>query len=756
VAAAGESKAGVGAAIAVSANDETVRAVIDDTVLNAGGDVVVRAHNSLDVVAVTASLGVSASGSSIAGQFSLQLVSNDVEARIGDGSTVTAGNNVAILGDDAVTVVAVTGGVALGGKNAFGVGFASTDIYDRKVHAYITDGASVTANSLGNARQVKDLPDGPLSVNGLAVKAVADDDVINVVVGASVSGSKLAVQGSILVDTNVTEVRARIGSGDGTATKHAVVDVNNGGDVDVDAHHDLVDVAVVGGVAAGFAGTAAGVTIHVGVHHRTVEATIGNYAQVTADGDIFADADLHAAVRSIIFAGAFSGASTAFSGALTVNVYNDFVTAQAKANSTVDAGGDVRIQADHNFGLTQLDATTSVSGQTGLSGSIGIVVQNATVKALVGKKATVTADDTVLVDAVGIAEIQNLAGGLAIGGAGGYGASGFVLVRNDQVRADIGDGATVTGRARGTGLLRTTYQDGLDVADELKHETVSGVAVIAESRESLVGIAIQGGVSASAAFAGSLPISAVTETTTARIGVGATINDAGPAGTPVARNDQDVIVRAVDKTLVVHVAGNVAVAGEAAVGAGFDVLSIVKNTHARIAARYGDTEEPDQEPAPTPITTVTDVNAKGNVIVTADAADKLVSVVLGIAGAANAAVTINANIYVHDSDTIARIGPLADVFAKGSVVVDAAQASDADLILISAAGSAGGSVNGGVGVAVFNRTTRAIHRPGCQGYGTRPQVGSQVDPYRAGDRDIRLGQRRQQHAECQPGRRNRR
>ena len=83
----------------------------------------------------------------------------------------------------------------------------------------------------GPAVAVTDVIGTTLTANGLSVKALADDVIVNVVMGVSVAGSKFAGQGSVLVDTNTTEVGAAIGSGNGTEDQRALVDVRNGGNV---------------------------------------------------------------------------------------------------------------------------------------------------------------------------------------------------------------------------------------------------------------------------------------------------------------------------------------------------------------------------------------------------------------------------------------------------------------------------------------------------------------------------------------------
>ncbi|MFU8776147.1 MAG: LEPR-XLL domain-containing protein, partial [Roseovarius sp.] len=683
--------AGVGAAIGVSSSNEDVRAHLDNTSLTAGGNVTVLAQNEFTLASVVLSAGISVTGAAGAGQLALHLVTGEVDARIGTGSTVAAEGHVGVVAADRITMVTVTGGVGLGGRATIGIAATSTNIYDRKVLAHVDDGASVTAQSNGASLSLAEVPGGAVTVNGVAVQAKADDDMINVVLGVSLSGSRFAGQGSILIDTNASTVEARIGSDQGTATSQATVRAFNGGDVVVDAVHDLVGVSVVGGVAVSLGGSAAGAAIHVHVHHRTVTATVGAHAVVQADGSVRIDADLDVTMRSVIFTGAVAVGSAAFGGAITVAVSNDFVTAQAMRDASVTAGGDIVLDAGHKLQQTVVDAALAASAvSAGITAAIGVVVQNSETKALVGAGAALTAEDTVLLDAVGTTALQIIQGGVAVGGKAGVGASGFVLVRDDKVIAETFAGASLTGRGLGDGVLRATAHDNRPQTSASRSETVQGVAVIADSWEDLIGIAVQGSVGGAAAVAGALPITVITETTTARIGSDNAINRAPGADAGAA---QDVILRATDDLLMVHVAGNLAVGGTAGVGIGADITSIIKTTTAEIVGNSATSTNPAQ------------ITANRNVIVEAMSRDKLVSVVIGVAVGAKAGVGLNANVYVHDTDTIARIGARADVVAEGSVLVDAAQATDADFIVISVAAGGFAGIGAGVGVAVFDHTT---------------------------------------------------
>ncbi|MDN3722375.1 hypothetical protein QW131_32005 [Roseibium salinum] len=215
--------------------------------------------------------------------------------------------------------------------------------------------------------------------------------------------------------------------------------------------------------------------MHVSVHTRDVRAEIGNHADVFASGDVIVSATSDTILRSIVFAGAGTVGSTAFGGAITVPIQTDKTIAEVMADSSVNAGGDIVVSARHNLRTTILDAAVGISGQAAGTASIAIIVQTSDVKAKIGERAQLTATDTVLIEAVGTAQMQSLDGGVAVGSSAGVGGSGFLLVRNDTVKALVGAGAVVTGKASGGDGRKRTNQWGMEEEDP-----VSGVAILAE------------------------------------------------------------------------------------------------------------------------------------------------------------------------------------------------------------------------------------------------------------------------------------
>ncbi|GAB3103371.1 hypothetical protein GCM10027217_25700 [Pseudomaricurvus hydrocarbonicus] len=696
---------GVGAAIGISHANSDVSALINDADIEVGHDVIVYAHHGHQVVSVVASAGIGLENAG-AGQLSLHLLTGDTDARIGGDSQIQADNNIGVIADGQVQMTTVTGGLALGGDLAVGVSLSSSDIYQRRVTATVGDGVNLLSGSqgdtttLGKAQLGSGYAGDTLILNGVLVSANADDDIINIVVGVALSEDQ-ALQGSVLVDTNETYVYSGIGTelytngqgmamyrAAGSSDRHAIVTTNNGGDIQVQSSYDYLGVNIVGGVAGSISKFAVGASLDVSVHWREVAAEIGGYSVLDADGSVRVDAQLHATHVYVIFNAGLSGGGSAGAGAVSVPIYNDTVNAFVGGHAHLVAGDDVAVIAGHEFEHTAVNVALAAAGGNFAGGvSLGVVVQNDTVHASVGTDAVLEAGDTILVAASSDAKLADASGGIAVGGKAGAGASAFLLVRNDDVRAEVATGAALTGLALGSGLSRTTAAG---------TTTYRGVGVVAESREKLVGVAIQGSGGGTAGVAGAVPVSVITETTLAHVHDGVSIN----AG-------HNIYVIAKDDTELYNIAGNVAGGGTAAVGASIDIASVTKTTRASLG-------DPDDGSAYVATDIGVTAEAGGNIVVEAFAKEQIVSVAVGIAGAGTAAIGINGSVYVLGLNTHASIGENADVLAEGSVVVDALQDTEIDMIGASLAGAGTAAIVGTFDIPIVTKAVTATVLDGAE------------------------------------------
>jgi hypothetical protein len=294
-----------------------------------------------------------------------------------------------------------------------------------------------------------------------------------------------------------------------------------------------------------------------------------------------------------------------------------------------------------------------------------------------GSYADVQVGGDLRLSASGQATFTLLAGSAAIGtSSAGVGVSNTTLVHTDTVEAYVG----ADSRVRANGAI--------------------GLTVEADSSEELLTVVATGAGGSTAGVGASVPVQVMIETTRASIRDGARINqDAAVPGLPAASSTQGVSVRAADRTQLLGVGGAVAAGGTAGVGAGADVLALNKNTTAFIGGAT--------------------VDAEGDVKVEVQSIEELAAAALAVGVGGTAGVSLSAGILVVNVGTRAFIGDdtatdasslsagVADVHARGNVIIDADVKTEVDNV----AGSLGIGGTAGVGVAVpitvLNKTTES-------------------------------------------------
>jgi hypothetical protein len=365
---------------------------------------------------------------------------------------------------------------------------------------------------------------------------------------------------------------------------------------------------------------------------------------------------------------AIAGALSATTGAAGVGASLDLelisknTAAYIDANSNVAAGGSVTVTATSSETMLSVTATLGVGDDAGIAATASIAPISPTTEAYIGAGAKVSAGGAMTIAATETFITTMIAGSVGVGSTAGVGAANTTLVYSPTTLAYAGTGVTLT--AGGAGLTISATQS----------ENILAITA---------GIAAGG----TAGVAGSATVAVLNDTTTAYVGAGSTVTVNGGGNLSVAAGDA---------TSVISVAGNLAVGGSAGVGAGADVGIYTKHTNAYIGSGVFAT-------------------VSGNILVTAQSAENLISVAAGIAGG-TVGVGIDAGVHVFNLQTRAFIGDdpnapankgAGNVQAAGSVAIAANDASDINEIVgVFAAGAVG--VAGGAGVNVFTKDTESF------------------------------------------------
>ena len=651
-------KKAIGASISGIYLREDVRAIVaentdgdsaDNVTVNISGDMSVTATADQETLTLMAAGGVSANELALAGAFGFNVMDTDVESRIRQNADIrstggSVGVNATSLTDIRNFAIAVSGS---GGSDSAGGSLA--------LNLFLTDKKAIIGDSASNDNRIS-----ITAADAVNVGVTAKQEILNGVISAAVSTSSNAISGAL---------SANIVKGDSYALVQKGADINQDTTVASTTQsvavtaQDNTTITDLTGTLAASSSTSIGVALAGNVFWKDVKAGINS--RVTADDNVMVTAetaqDLTATTVGIAGStGGFSGA-----GSVAVGLVKSTTYADIGSDAVIETDGSVGVHAGDDTDIFMLEPAASFSaGGSALAGAVGAAVFIGTTKARILDNATISANgnESMVVEIDSTYTSSPLLDGIFGGG-------------DNETRDALGD--------FNDNFTFDNIKD-LFLTETRNTETRRGVAVSAVSDQDVISIAASGAVSSDNAIAISLSAGVGVNNTEASIASGVTINNDISA----AHDDQDVIVRALSDTYWVDLSAALGVGtGTAGVGVGADVVVQVKNTDAFIAQNAV-------------------VKANRNVVVEADARDKIINSAATIGVGSTAGVAGTASVGVIVNDTEARID--GDVQAEDNVTVDADGTSE----LIQIAGAVGGGGTAGIGasfgVAVVKGETRAL------------------------------------------------
>ncbi|MCH8129679.1 MAG: hypothetical protein IIC70_07260, partial [Acidobacteria bacterium] len=589
----GSGKGAVGATLATNVVVNHTRAYIEGAVVTSFTDDVLLDSSSVGVVTAGTAAIAGAGKWAIGGALSTNVEVKRIDAHISGGSTVEAFRNVVINASDISVVTAPSLSLAAAGK--VGVGAAlSANVIVNKTTAYIDDSDVISS-------------DGGINLNAASVAVVTAPTF------GGGGGGTFGFGGSLALNVVVNTTSAYISNG---------ADVEATGDIGAMAIDTSVVTAVAGGIAgAGKAAIGAGVATNVVVND--IFAYIDDAEVSSLLGDVGLDATSNAVVSSVSIGGAGAG-TFALGGAVSVNVVVNEVEAHI-SNSAWVMAEDVALQA------RDLSIVTAASGALAGAGNIAIGasiannnVINATRAHIDG--ATVEASGNVSLDALSTGVVTTV--GIAGSGAGTVAISGSFAVNVVVTTTDayISNDANVTSTAApligATGdptpkrqyVFNPDSQVDQDYSIELgyEHGLTTGDAVIYRNGggESIGGltdgetyyvIVIEDDEDESDESHSTALFLAASQAD-AEAGLNIIPLDVSEAEGNVHRVEElgdsgasaraSISLKAEDRSIVSAVAGSVSGAGTAAIGASLANNNVITNTSARIE---GSTITADQD-----------------------------------------------------------------------------------------------------------------------------------------------------------------
>ena len=423
-------------------------------------------------------------------------------------------------------------------------------------------------------------------------------------------------------------------------------------------------------------------------------------------------------------------------------------------NARVSSGGDVTVDADAETDIIQV-ALSINGGLVGVTGSAGVIVAKNNTSASIGDNAVIYARDSIRLESKDDIEVD----GIVVAGSGGaVGVSGAfgVYIMKSVNRAEIGDNATITALAQGSGLTAATGtvdnsttsivtkstrdQDNNTKEDNFTQvslsydtETASGLSIAAVTNEDMNFAPVGLGFGA-VGVAGTVAVTTSSSTTEALVGQGTTINETNDG----AASDQDVRLLASSNTLLNNISSGIS-AGAAAVSLDTDTQVFSKTVRARMLGDAYATRDisvnakTDDTILQTMLSVAVGGNGTGGIVgisvvnntITAEIGDNttiaagddvtvatdgdihMIQTAGNVAGGAGGGIGASLGVLVAKSTNIARIGTGADVTARDDLLVQAESDTRLNQNIIGFSGGMGLALTGSVGINVLKTTTRA-------------------------------------------------
>ncbi|RJR48541.1 MAG: calcium-binding protein, partial [Desulfobacteraceae bacterium] len=691
--------AGIGIGIDVGVITKDTRAYIGPSAeVHAAGDVTVQATSSEDILSIAVAGGIAAGSVGVGGAVSVQVVTTETRAYIGSedgtqGSTVHAGGNMTISASGTFGIDMVGGGLGIGSSAGIGVG-SGVLVHTDTVEARIGNSSNIEAG--GGA--------------GLTMTATSSEDVMAIAVAGGGAGTA-GVGGSVTVVVLDETTRAAVG-------RDAWIDARNDSEsvnpsVAISASDTTTIFDLAGSVA--FGGTAGvGAGVDVAVVGKTTEAVIGKGTDVYADRNVTLSATSSEDILSIPVAGAVGG-TVGVAGSFGVSVLTLNTRAyvedgtSATDRAAITAGGSVGISASDKTEIDIFAGNIAGGGAVGVGVAAAVPVVTKTVEAYIGDWAKVDAS-------AGGAGIQVKTGGFTESYAPNPVFSGnptvsFALNGTDADTITRSSGSwTADGFREGQAIRIGGSAD----TDNDKNGDNDGTYVIERISADGRTLYLKGGentrgLSRSESIAGSsLTIQMVADENGAIVASPASKTDMSGDGTSEFSNDESLTGRrtATADTRVLNGVGVSAVnqdtvraygftggaAGAVAVNVGGTVQVVTVTTTAKIGAQAD----------------VDTTSNAGSVLVAAGSDYQNIGVAAGISISGAVSVTPSVVVGVATLTTEAFIDDGADIDAAGDILVTAKASEDILVVAAGVAASGSVSVGGSIPVSVLTTTTRAF------------------------------------------------
>ncbi len=244
------------------------------------------------------------------------------------------------------------------------------------------------------------------------------------------------------------------------------------------------------GVAGSFSVNVINQTTHAYINSGdAINTLVGTTGFPTANSDEGVTVAATETMSIVDWTGAIGGGlDFGVGAALDVNIATEDDQAYIAANSTVDAAGNVEVEASENGSYQSITAAVGIGGSTAIAGAASIEVLSPTTNAYIDHNTTVNTQNDLLVQASRQATINTLAGQIGLGGKNSVGAAVSTVVDTVHTDAYIAANDPITALGSNGSVLACNPSAPGDTT------VVLGVGVVAATFQNLQTIAVGGSV----------------------------------------------------------------------------------------------------------------------------------------------------------------------------------------------------------------------------------------------------------------------
>lgn len=427
----GGNNAGIGLANATVKLTADTRAYADDHAKLSGKSVSIDADNTVTIKYGTVAGGVANTGIALNGAVGVNALDTTTHAYVGQNAEISAeeASGISVTADDTTNLHGGTGGFAIAVQGGAAGAAVTVNNVKKDTEAYVKGGAKLS------------------SKGKTEIKATSTEDIYNLSLQGS-GGYAAGVAGAVTVmnlgitTKAYTDSKVEINQKDG---------YKEGGDITIDATHDLKLDSTVVGAAVG--AVAVGAAVDVANVTTQTNAYIGDGNRVNAKGELTVSAKDKLGsedkdITSSVVAGSIGGGSV--SGSISVYSFGSGMTEEDKENLTSDFDSWLNAQMNESGTSTALGAyggtteeikdaldkvefnneTPTTKGEKGTMAKIGTDSQITT------GDVEVTANDQLF--------MENKVGNGAAGSVAAAGASVATVNSHTSVKAQIDDKATIS------------------------------------------------------------------------------------------------------------------------------------------------------------------------------------------------------------------------------------------------------------------------------------------------------------------------